>query len=303
MKDNMPYTPDPMPFAGSSLDFMEIGRTPEQIKTYLDDPKAKAYIFVKGRPALDEDLSPVMPHPKELIGQTHYDPGPLFLGLRGSHPIFAFNLAEDNQAAPPESFQELRMIASRMNPDDLATIGRARSFLDWHYNHNYCSKCGQKTQAELSGLFRKCPSCETEHYPRVNPVVIMMVIHEDHCLLGAGHNFPEGAFSALAGFVSPGETPEAAVLREVEEEVGLKVTKPRYIFSQPWPFPSQLMMGYTCEAQSREITINKEELRAAKWVSKQTVRDVFDKKSDAFLRPPRFTIAHHLLRRWIDEET
>ena len=84
MKDDMPYTPDPMPFAGSSLDFMEIGRTPEQIKTYLDDPKSKAYIFVKGRPALNEDLSPIMPHPKELIGQTHYDPGPLFLGLRDS---------------------------------------------------------------------------------------------------------------------------------------------------------------------------------------------------------------------------
>lgn len=299
----MTYTPNPMPLAGSSLNFMEIGRTPEQVKTYLDNPKAKAFLFVKGRPALTADLSPIMPHPKELIGQNLYDPGPLFLGVQNEHPIFAFNLAEDNSAAPAESFQELRLVASRMNPDDLATIGRARSFLDWHFNHNFCAKCGQKTHPELSGLHRKCPSCETEHYPRVNPVVIMMVIHEDHCLLGAGHNFPDGAFSALAGFVSPGETPEEAVLREVEEEVGLKVKDPRYIFSQPWPFPSQLMMGYSCTAQSRDITLNKDELREAQWFSKDTVRDVFDKKSDAFARPPRFTIAHHLLRRWLSEES
>lgn len=301
MKDRMSYTPDIMPFAGSSLDFMEIGRTPEQIKSYLEDPRAKAFIFVKGRPALTEDFSPITPHPNAVMKENSFDPGALFLGLREGAPIFAFNLAEDNQAAPPESFQDMRFIASRMNPDDLATIGRARSFLDWHYNHNFCAKCGHKTDAQLSGLHRKCPSCETEHYPRVNPVVIMMVTHGDHCLLGAGHNFPEGALSALAGFVSPGETPEEAVLREVEEEVGLKVKTPRYVFSQPWPFPSQLMMGFTCEALNRDITVNKDELREAKWVSKETVRAVFGKTSDAFSRPPRFTIAHHLLRHWLSE--
>ena len=302
MKVSMIYTPNPMPFAGSTLNFMEIGRTQEEVTGYLDNPQARALLFVKGRPALNEDLSPITPHPKDLIGQNIFDPGPLFLGLRGENPFFAFNLTEDNQAAPPAAFQELRMVASRMNPDDLGVIGRARSFLDWHFNHNFCAKCGQKTQSQLSGLFRKCPSCETEHYPRVNPVVIMMVTHEDHCLLGAGHNFPEGAFSALAGFISPGETPEQAVLREVEEEVGLTVTSPRYIFSQPWPFPSQLMMGYTCTANSRDITLNKEELRDAKWFSKDTVKDVFDKRSDAFARPPRFTIAHHLLRHWLSED-
>ena len=280
---------------------METGRTPEQVQTYLDDPKATAILFVNGRAALNEDLSPIMPHPKSLIGQNMYDPGPFFLGMRDGHPVFAFNLTEDNQAAPPESFQELRMAASRMNPDDLGLVGRARAFLDWHFNHNFCAKCGQKSQSELAGLMRKCPSCETEHYPRVNPVVIMMVTHGDHCLLGASHNFPEGAFSALAGFVSLGETPEEAVLREVHEEVGLRVQNPRYIFSQPWPFPGQLMLGYTCEASSRELTIDPGELREAKWFSKETVQSVFDKSSDAFMRPPRFTIAHHLLRRWLSE--
>lgn len=297
----MIYTPNPMPFSGSRLDFMELNRSPEEVQSYLDNPKSRALLFVSGRPALKDDLTPITPHPKKLVGQNLYDPGPLFLGFHDGEPLFAFNLAENNQAAPAESFQELRLVASRMDPDHLATIGRARSFLDWHFNHNFCAKCGQKSVAVYSGLARKCPSCETEHYPRVNPVVIMMVTHEDHCLLGAGHNFPEGAYSALAGFISTGETPEAAVLREVKEEVGLDVKNPQYIFSQAWPFPSQLMMGYTCEADSRELTINKEELRTAQWFSKQTVQDVFDKRSDAFLRPPRFTIAHHLLRRWLSE--
>ena len=141
----------------------------------------------------------------------------------------------------------------------------------------------------------------TEHFPRINPVVIMMITHGDDCLLGAGHNYPEGAVSTLAGFISPGETPEEAVIREVKEEVGIDVGPPTYIFSQPWPYPGQLMMGFSCEAQSREITIDPVELREAHWFSKDIVRAVFTKESDAFLRPPRFTIAHHLLKRWLSE--
>ena len=297
----MPYAPDPMPFAGSRLDIVETRRDPAHIQAHLDNPNAKALLFVKGRPALNDDLTPITPHPKTLKGMNLFDPGPLFLGLSGDTPIFAFNLEENTTAAPPESFQELRMVASRMAPEELATIGRARALLDWHFNHGFCAKCGTKSQAAHAGIMRQCPACETEYYPRVNPVVIMMVTHKDHCLLGAGHNFPEGAFSALAGFISAGETPEEAVIREVQEEVGLDVGVPQYIFSQPWPFPSQLMMGFTCEAASRDIKIDPKELREAQWFSKDTVRDVFAKKSETFLRPPRFSIAHHLLRHWLAE--
>ena len=284
---------------------MEVNREPAQIAAYLDNPTAKSLLFVKGQPALHDDLTPITVHPQKILetlkGQSLFDPSPLFLGLQGGCPLFAFNLEENTPAAPPDSFQELRFIASRMNPEDLATIGRARAFLDWHFNHEFCAKCGAKTHAEQGGLMRKCPACGTEHYPRVNPVVIMMVTHDDHCLLGAGHNFPERSFSALAGFVSTGETPEEAVIREVKEEVGLDVATPRYIFSQPWPFPGQLMMGFSCEAASRDITIDPKELREAQWFSKDTVADVFAKQSEAFLRPPRFTIAHHLLRHWLSE--
>jgi NAD+ diphosphatase len=293
-----------MPYAGASpqLEFMELNRSAEDVQKYLDNPKAKALLFHNGRPALTPDLKPIKIHPKDLIGQNIYDPGPLFLGLENGVPLFAFHLADTGSAMKEDDFQELRMVGSRLRPADLAILGRARSFLDWHFNHSFCAKCGNKSRVELAGLIRKCPSCETEHYPRVNPVVIMLVLNGDQCLLGAGHNFPQGAYSTLAGFISPGETPEEAVIREVEEEVGITVKDPRYVFSQPWPFPSQLMMGFVSHAVTTDITVNKEELREAQWFSKDTVRAVFDKKSDAFTRPPRYTIAHHLLRFWLTEE-
>lgn len=302
----MTYAPSPMPYAGASpqLDFMELNRSQAEVQKHLDNPKARAIIFQNGRPALTPELEPLRLHPKELIGQNIYDPGPLFLGLEAGVPLFAFNLVEgETTLVKAEGFQDLRMVGSQMAPANLAILGRARSFLDWHFNHNFCAKCGAKSHSELSGLIRKCPSCSSEHYPRVNPVVIMLILHGDQCLLGAGHNFPEGAFSALAGFISPGETPEEAVIREVQEEVGVDVINPRYVFTQPWPFPSQLMMGYIAQADSTEITLNKEELREAKWVSKATVKDVFAKKSEAFTRPPRYTIAYHLLQYWLNEDS
>ncbi len=301
----MSYNPTPMPYAGASpqLDFMELNRSRDEIKKHLDNPKARAIIFQNGRPALTPQLTPFRVHPKKLIGQNIYDPGPVFLGLEDGQPLFAFHLAEGpSTLVKTDDFQELRRVGSQLNPADLAVLGRAKSFLDWHFDHNFCAKCGNKSHPELAGLIRKCPSCSTEHYPRVNPVVIMLVLHGDQCLLGAGHKFPEGAFSALAGFISPGETPEEAVIREVKEETGVDVTNPRYIFTQPWPYPSQLMLGFTAEAHAMDISLNKEELRAAKWVSKSTVRDVFNKTSQAFTRPPRYTIAYHLLRYWLAEQ-
>jgi len=293
-----------MPYAGASpqLEFMELNRSDAEVQKHLENPKARAVLFLNGRPALNPDLTPLKIHPRELIGHNIYDPGPLFLGLEAAEPLFAFHLADIGTRFKEDDFQELRMVGSRLRPADLAILGRAKSFIDWHFDHNYCAKCGNKSRPELAGLIRKCPSCAAEHYPRVNPVVIMLIIKDDKCLLGAGHKFPEGAFSALAGFISPGETPEEAVIRETQEEVGIKVTDPHYIFSQPWPFPSQLMMGFVAKAETETITLNEEELREAKWVDKDTVRAVFAKESDAFTRPPRYTIAYHLLRYWLAEE-
>ena len=153
--------------------------------------------------------------------------------------------------------------------------------------------------ADDGGAKRTCPHCETEHFPRVNPVVIVLVTHEDKTLLGRGPGWPDGAMSTLAGFVSPGETIEEAAKREILEEVGIDTDNYTYLFSQPWPYPSQLMIGLSCTAKSDKLSINKVELEDAKWYSRDEVAAVMNKTGDAFLRPPRVTIAHQLLTHWL----
>jgi len=289
-----------MPFAGGTLDHVETQRSPAELQTFVADPKARSICFHKGSPALRREGGLKRIHPSELIGRNLIDPGPIFLGLEDGAPIFAASLQNPTDVTLEELFQDLRSAARMLSPEDMALAGRAKSLLDWHFNHRFCAKCGQVSQPEEGGIKRKCPSCETEHFPRVNPVVIMLILSGDKVLLGRGAGWPEGAMSALAGFISPGESMEEAVTRETFEEVGIKIKNPRYIFSQPWPWPSQLMMGVVCEADSEELTINKSELEDAKWFTKDEVQAVYNKTGDAFLRLPRFTIAHHLLRHWLE---
>jgi NAD+ diphosphatase len=289
-----------MPFAGGIIDHVETQRSAAELQAFVAKPQARCICFHKGAPALNADGGLKRIHPSELIGRNLIDPGPIFLGLENDAPIFAASLQNPTDVTDEELFQELRAATRALSPQDMALAGRAKSLLDWHFNHRFCAKCGQVSQPQEGGLKRKCPSCETEHFPRVNPVVIMLILSGDKVLLGRGAGWPEGAMSALAGFVSPGESMEEAVARETFEEVGIKIKNPRYIFSQPWPWPSQLMMGVICDAQSEDLTINKDELEDAKWFTREEVQAVYNKTGDAFLRLPRFTIAHHLLRHWLE---
>jgi len=289
-----------MPFAGIDIDACEHNRDAETLATHLKNPKSRALLLSHGNPALEEDGSLKFVHPEALVGQNIAEPGPLYLGKVNDAPVFAFSLAPENDVTPAASFQNMRGVASHLRPDELALAGRAKSLLEWHATHSFCSNCGAKSQPQHGGIMRHCGSCGTDHFPRVNPVTIMLVINGDQCLLGRGHGWPEGAYSALAGFVSQGETIEEGCAREIYEEVGVKVTNPRYIFSQPWPFPSQLMIGLICETDETELTIDAKEIDDAQWFSKETVKQVYAKQSDAFMRLPRFTIAHHLLRHWIE---
>ena len=289
-----------MPFAGGILDHVETQRSAEELQAFVAKPQARCICFHKGSPALRAEGGLKRIHPSELIGRNLIDPGPIFLGLEGDAPIFAASIQNPTDVTVEELFQDLRSATRMLSPQDMALAGRAKSLLDWHFNHRFCAKCGQVSQPQDGGIKRTCPSCETEHFPRVNPVVIMLILSGDKVLLGRGAGWPEGAMSALAGFISPGESMEEAVARETFEEVGIKIRNPRYIFSQPWPWPSQLMMGVICEAESEKLTINKDELEDAKWFTREEVEAVYNKTGEAFLRLPRFTIAHHLLRHWLE---
>lgn len=288
-------------FSGAQLNHLEDKRDPTSLQNYLKDSKARAILLNKGNPAVKENGELYMIHPQELIGKNIEEPGPVFLGTDNHGPLFAFTLESSQSLAPDDAFQEMRFIASHIDPQSLAIAGRARSLFDWHRTHRFCSNCGKESHPVLGGLYRSCPACETDHFPRVNPVAIMLILNGNDCLMGRSAGWPQGAYSALAGFISPGETLEEGCAREVKEEVGLDVKNIRYLFSQPWPFPSQLMMGLICETDQRELNINKAEIEDALWFSKDTVRDVFETKSEAFLRPPNFTIANQILRYWLAE--
>ncbi len=297
----MTYT-DIMPFAGSPLDFCETKRSPEELQKYMALPAARAILFFKGNPAVGSDNKLIRIHPSELIGQNLIDPHVIFLGLDGKRPVFAANLAQDDAVTLETDFNNLREIGGRLSVEDLALVGRAKSVFDWHREHIYCAKCGAPSNPADAGHKRVCtrPSCQAEHFPRVNPVVIMLVVKDDKVLLGRGPGWPEGFMSALAGFISPGETMEEATRREVFEEAAIRTKNHRYIACQPWPFPSQLMIGVICEAENDNIVVNPDELEDARWFSRAEVAAVFDKTGEAFKRPPRITIAHQLLKYWLE---
>jgi len=294
-----------MAFSGAPLDLVENKRSSDDLSAFLAADNARAFVMFHGR-FLVKDGALVQMHPSQVKGTHLYDPGPLFLGLDGGVPQFTFSLAKEDEAlnlAKGTELDHLRNLAYLMDGRQLALAGRAKSLFDWHRSHRFCSNCGQESKPQAGGLTRKCPTCETDHFPRVNPVVIMLVLDGDNCLLGRGPGWPEGAYSALAGFVSPGETLSEACIREVKEEANIDVKDPIYKLSQPWPFPGQLMMGMFCTATNTKITLDTKELADAKWFSKDTVRSVFAgtkyEEGKNFICPPKFTIAHQLIKAWL----
>ena len=207
----------PLPFAGALLDLAENERSATQLKAFTDHQNAKAFIFHHGDVLMQKDGTPAIVAPNKVIGKHLYDPGPIFLGLDGKTPIFAFSFAKPQEAldlVPGSSFQPLRALAMKADAKELAIIGKAKSLIDWHRFHQFCAACGAKSGGQFGGIKRQCPSCSTDHFPRVNPVVIMLIIKGDKCLLGRSPGWPDSAFSALAGFVSPGESLEEACARE-----------------------------------------------------------------------------------------
>jgi NAD+ diphosphatase len=226
----------------------------------------------------------------------------VFLGLRDGQPLFAVALADS--ATPPLTelgeFRDMRAAAFVLSAADTAIAGQAKALIDWHRRHRYCSNCGTETTSTDSGYRRLCPQCGTEHFPRTDPVVIMLPLFGEECLIGRNKRFPEGLYSAFAGFVEPGETMEEAVRRELQEEVSLKVTSVRYHASQPWPFPSSLMLGCYVEAASKDFRIDDQEIEDARWLTKAEMRArLADQIEDGIKMPGAIAIARQLITDWV----
>jgi len=232
----------------------------------------------------------------------------VLLGLvAGGRPLFALDLEELADARRDAivaggQVVSLRRAGSMLTQEDGGLAAYLMALLNWHRRHRFCSNCGAATALAEAGLSRRCASCGGSHFPRTDPVVIMTVSVGDRLLLGRRHGWDENRLSILAGFVAPGETPEEAVVREVGEESGIRAHSPCYVTSQPWPFPSSLMLGYDALAEDGDPVPQPGEMAAVRWASLEEVVAA-QRGSDALILPPPVSIARLLIDRWVDERT
>lgn len=230
------------------------------------------------------DLSDWEPDPAQLPEQ-----GSFLDASRQRHP-----LTPDDHA-----FCELRALLAQQTPLGAELAATAKAILTWHDSHGFCARCGNRTDMALGGWQRMCPSCRSPHFPRTDPVVIMLVTRGNKVLLGRSPGWPEGMYSLLAGFMEPGETIEVAVRREVMEEAGVPVGAVSYLASQPWPFPASLMIGCAAEALAFDLTHDPTEIDDLLWVTREEVARVFAGQHPVIRPPRRGAIASYLLGEWL----
>ena len=196
---------------------------------------------------------------------------------------------------------DLRAISGGISAQDAQYASTAASIFNWHRKHGFCANCGEETHIAEAGWKRECPACETEHFPRVDPVAIMLAVKGDKCLMGRGTDWGERMYSCLAGFVEPGETMEQAAARELFEEAGVVATNnAQYLFCQPWPFPSSLMIGMIVEVENEELTIDENELETARWFTKDEARQILEENHPDVDAPADIAVAYHVLKSWVD---
>lgn len=303
-------------FAGSGLD-----RAAQLRGTQDAIPKAqdRSVVLWRGKVLIDlarESKLHFVPANNSVLANAEH----IFLGIDDDGPLFAFDISRwqpTEQDLPPQDvffdpthqvhpefpnkivFAEPRSLLMNFKPREAELVATAKAMFHWHHSHKYCAKCGNPSEMVQSGWQRTCPTCNASHFPRTDPVVIMLITSGNDILLGRSHPWPQGMYSCLAGFVEPGETIEAAVRREVYEETNIRVGDVRYVASQPWAFPNSLMFGCHGVAQSREITIDPAEIENALWVSKSRMLDILA-GNDVSIFPARpGSIAHYLIRNWV----
>ncbi len=239
------------------------------------------------------------------LGRVHES---VFLGLSDGAPRFGFRLdpqsIEPLKARNDLTITDLRSIAVQglVAAEHLPPLAEAKALLSWHARHSHCPNCGAKTEVVQAGWRRDCPACKAEHFPRTDPVVIMLAIAGERCVLGRSPRFAPTMWSCLAGFVEPGESIEEAVRREVREEVGIACGRVNYFASQPWPFPSSIMIGCHAEALSDAIVVDRDELEDARWFERDELAAMLERRHPQGLTtPPPVAIAHHIIRSFVED--
>lgn len=306
-------------FGGSGLDrAASLREDPGKIAAIW--PAARVLAIWRGKPLIAKDGQPAwLPSDHVIFGDAE---DRLFLGLDGGQPVFASDvpdwaneatagvqpgfLDQSVQMHPTvtdgSGFRELRAVMVGLSPRSAELVVTAKAMLQWHQTHRFCARCGAASHPAKAGWQRNCPACDAVHFPRTDPVVIMLVLQGNRVLLGRSPGWPEGMYSLLAGFVEPGETIEAAVRREVHEEAGVTIGEVRYLASQPWPFPASLMIGCYAEATSDAIILDPAELEDAIWLTREELLVVMAGQHPE-IRAPRFgSIAQFLMASWLADK-
>lgn len=306
-------------FGGSGLDrAAQFRGKPEELSRLKSAPSARLLPIWRGKPLMSGNKGGWLPTDHSILGDAKE--APIFLGLdTGNAPRFACDISawepddmaktvgeflDPSEQSHPSlddgmSFVEMRTCMAQLDPREAELLATAKAVLGWHATHGFCAKCGAKTQIAMAGWQRDCHACGAHHFPRTDPVVIMLITYGDAVLMGRSAFWPEGMYSLLAGFVEPGEPIEAAVRREVFEEAGVRVGDITYLSSQPWPFPASLMFGCKGEALGHEITIDDEELEDAIWISRQEMVEIMAGRHAKIKAGRKGAIARFLIDRWL----
>ncbi|MEM9667481.1 MAG: NAD(+) diphosphatase [Pseudomonadota bacterium] len=296
-----------IPLAQNPVDRAAHHRTdPDWLDAAFKRQDVLVMIFRSGNPLMTDKAGPVW-----LGAQAAALPNismRIFLGVdTAGTPIFALNMEDvfNIDASPVAGlgeFEDPRGAFIRMSALEANLASTARSIFEWNRTHGFCAKCGEPSVVTEAGWKRICSVCDTEHFPRTDPVAIMLAISDGKCLLGRQANWPAGFYSCLAGFVEPGETPEQAASRELFEEAGIRSdpTTAEYLFCQPWPFPSSLMVGLILQAENEDITLDQKEVEDAKWFTRDEARLIISGEHPEHYAPPELAVAHHILKTWAD---
>ena len=302
-------------FGGSGLDRAAVQR--RDAARLANSPAARVLPFWESRPLANRDADglTLVPVQADMLAGAEL----IFLGVDETGPIFAADLRDWVPGTLPDAtgpfidpsrqphpgapdgaaFTELRSIMAALTPREAELAATGRGLIEWHRTHGFCAKCGAPSKMVEAGWQRHCGACDRMHFPRTDPVVIMLVTHGNSVLLGRSPGWPEGMYYLLAGFVEPGETIEAAVRRETFEEAGIRVGTVSYLASQPWPFPASLMIGCHGEALNSDITIDPTEIEDARWISREEMAEAQAGRHPVIRAGRKGAIARFLIEHWL----